>query len=157
MQDELDVIQRLRDPYRHLFDLQRRRLDPQGNFDVLVKIAHGVPVIATDRQIDELVYLGYLLYTDENRNHFRPFALALDLYLKAYGMQTEIWPLMEQCEADLQALVQSRYQRAFGDWWLNELPLGQLAADNSPEALGLGDRWEEARKVSTEESLYHRR
>ena len=52
VQDELHVIQRLRDSYRHLFDLQHRRLDPQGNFDVLVKIAHGVPVIATDRRSD---------------------------------------------------------------------------------------------------------
>jgi hypothetical protein len=105
VQNEFQLIQRLRDPFYHLFDLQRRRLDPQGNFEVLVKIAHGVPVIADDLQIKELVDLGYLLYAEENLNHFRPLSPALDLYLRAYGMQTELWPLMEKTEAVLQELV----------------------------------------------------
>jgi hypothetical protein len=146
VQDELHVIQRLCNSYRHLFDLQRRRLDPQGNFDVLVKIAHGVPVIATDRQIDELVDLGYLLCAEETRDHFRPFSLALDLYLKAYGMQTELWPLMEKSEAALQALVKNRYQQAFGDAWVDELPLSHPAADSPTGTLDLLRKWEETRK-----------
>src|SRR6266567_1449182 len=146
VQDELHIIQRLRDPYHQLFDLQRRLLELQGNFDVLVKIAHGVPVTANDRQVNELVDLGYLLCAEENRDCFRPFSPALDLYLRAYGMQTELWPLMEKSEAKIQMLVKSRYQQALGNEWLDELPRGQPAVDSSTDSLDLRGKWEETRK-----------
>lgn len=147
--NEVQLIELLKGHYRVFFDLLRIRLERTGLFDVLLKIAHGVPTGADIHQVEELVNLGYLVNVAGQHDKFRPFSPALDYYLNAYGRTMELWQLMEQAELALRNLIELRYRARFGDRWLDEIRLrnpGRAAQGNEPNVPGMVENWEHTRE-----------
>jgi len=143
--EETLLIRQLHVPYAVLFEAQRRRLERSQLFDPLLRIALGVPGHIEDRQIEELLLLGHLLPAEKERNRFRPFSLAFDYYLRACGMQEQLWPLIEETENTLQRLVERQYRALFGERWLDEIRArnARLEGDGHPPMVA---RWEKARE-----------
>lgn len=126
--DEAQLIQQLQAPYLQLFDMQRRRLERSRLFEVLLRIAHGVPASYEEHQVRELELLGHLCPLTGARNRFRPFALAFDYYLRAAGLQIKLWPVVEETEVALCLLIERQYQGRFGERWLEEVRAKNPAA-----------------------------
>lgn len=146
--DEMKLIRLVSPSYRSFFEGQRQRLERGRLFEPLLRIAHGVPVQVETFQIQELIDLGHLLPITEGRNRFQPFSLALDLYLRAYGAQEQMWPLIEETEAVLQKLTERQYRAHFGESWLDEIrsrnPGGGVGDLARPPMVA---RWEAAQEL----------
>lgn len=143
VRNEDQLIRALQEQYKHFLTWQRERLEEAKLFHILLSLAHGVPVDASERQIDELVSLGHLLRTEGKYDRFRPISPVQDFYLHAYGRQVTLWPKVEETEDVLQYLVESRYQDALGQDWLDEV---RRCTTETGDAMDMVSRWEATRE-----------
>lgn len=140
--EEDQLIFALREQYEKFFSTQGECLRRRELFDVLLNLTYGAPADTSRGEIDRLERLGYLLADKEEYDRFHPFSPLLDYYMRACGRRAQLWPGVEQVETALRSLVEKRYQKAFGESWLDEVSLADVETRQLDEP-DLVERWQE--------------